>query len=215
MKKNRYPFIVIEGNIGAGKTTLATALSKKFGGNLLLEQFQDNPFLPRFYKEPDKYGFMVEVNFLIERYRQLHDFQQLSLFKQFTIADFYFNKSLIFSTKTLDDKEYELYKKIYQIINTQLPIPDLYIYLQQPIENLLRNIKKRGRPYEQTIDETYLKKIDRAYLDYFKTVTDFPVLIVDISNANILDNKNLELFFEWMFNKDFEKGINFLTIGKG
>ncbi len=210
MKNNRYPFIVIEGNIGAGKTTLSTALAEKFDGNLLLEQFQDNPFLSRFYKEPDKYGFLVEINFLIERYQQLHDFQQLTLFKQFTVADFYFNKSLIFSTKTLDDNEYNLYKKIYQIINTQLPLPDLYIYLKQPIENLLRNIRKRGRPYEQEIGATYLKKIDEAYFDYFKTVKNFPVVVADISDINILDDTRLNTFYNWIFNEKFENGINYL-----
>ena len=211
MKNNRYPFVVIEGNIGAGKTTLSTALAEKYDGNLLLEQFQNNPFLSKFYKEPDKYAFLVEINFLIERYQQLHDFQQLTLFKQFTVADFYFNKSLIFSTKTLDDSEYNLYKKIYQIINTKLPLPDLYIYLKQPIDKLLSNIKKRGRKYEQEIDADYLRKIDEAYFDFFKTVKDFPVLIIDITNIDVLKKENLELFYDCIFHKVFNLGINYLT----
>lgn len=212
MKRNRYPFIVIEGNIGAGKTTLSTALAEKYNGNLLLEQFQNNPFLSKFYEEPDKYAFLVEINFLIERYQQLYDFQQLTLFKQFTIADFYFNKSLIFSTKTLDDKEYNLYKKIYQIINTKLPFPDLYIYLKQPIDKLLMNIKKRGRAYEQDIDAAYLKKIDVAYLDFFKTVKDFPVVIIDISDINVLENDILQSFNDCIFSGKFEVGINHLNL---
>jgi len=211
VKNNRYPFVVIEGNIGAGKTTLSTALAEKYDGNLLLEQFQNNPFLSKFYKEPDKYAFLVEINFLIERYQQLHDFQQLTLFKQFTVADFYFNKSLIFSTKTLDDSEYNLYKKIYQIINTKLPLPDLYIYLKQPIDKLLSNIKKRGRKYEQEIDADYLRKIDEAYFDFFKTVKDFPVLIIDITNIDVLKKENLELFYDCIFHKVFNLGINYLT----
>ena len=211
MKNNHYPFVVIEGNIGVGKTTLSTALAEKYNGNLLLEQFQNNPFLSKFYKEPDKYAFLVEINFLIERYQQLHDFQQLTLFKQFTVADFYFNKSLIFSTKTLDDSEYSLYKKIYQIINTKLPLPDLYIYLKQPIDKLLSNIKKRGRKYEQEIDAVYLRKIDAAYLDYFKTVKDFPVLIIDITEIDLLKKDKLGLFYDCIFNKEFDVGINYLT----
>ncbi|HIE15424.1 MAG TPA: deoxynucleoside kinase [Bacteroidales bacterium] len=212
MRKNNYPFVVIEGNIGAGKTTLASALAKQYNGNLLLEKFQDNPFLPLFYKNPDKYGFMVEINFLIERYKQLYDFQQLSLFRQFTIADFYFNKSLIFSTKTLDEKEYNLYKKIYHIINSKLPIPDLYIYLKQPVGKLLENIKKRGRPYEQDIDETYLKKIDTAYFDFFKTVKNFPVAIIDISQVDILKKDILQAFYHCIFNEKFKQGINYYNL---
>jgi len=210
VKNNRYPFVVIEGNIGAGKTTLSKALAEEYDGNLLLEQFQNNPFLSKFYKDPDKYAFLVEINFLIERYQQLHDFQQLKIFKKFTIADFYFNKSLLFSTKTLNDSEYNLYQKIYQIINTKLPLPDLYIYLKQPIDKLLSNIKKRGRKYEQEIDAVYLKKIDAAYLDYFKTVKDFPVLIIDITEIDILKKDKLKLFYECIFHKVFANGINYL-----
>lgn len=210
IKATNYPFIVIEGNIGAGKTTLARNLAEKYNGKLLLEKFENNPFLQDFYCEPNKYAFQVEINFLIDRYQQLFDFQQMTLFNEFSISDFYFNKSLIFSTKTLNEHEYRLYEKIYNIINTKLPLPNLYVYLKQPFENLLQNIKKRGRQYEQQISKEYLEKIDEAYYNYFKTVKDFPILIIDLTKVNIFNEKDVMLLEEPIFKQKYKDGINYL-----
>ena len=155
-----YNYVVIEGNIGAGKTTLATRISEQFNARLILERFADNPFLPKFYDDPEKYSFPLELSFLASRYKQLkEELVPQDLFKSFTVADYYFMKSLVFASSTLKGDEYNLYRQIYHIIYSSLPKPDIYVYLHLTTENLLRNIKKRGRNYEKTITAEYLQKI--------------------------------------------------------
>jgi deoxyguanosine kinase len=175
-------FLVIEGNIGAGKTTFAKKLSEEFDAKLILEQFAENPFLPKFYNDPEKYSFPLELSFLAERYGQLKkELTNRDLFHRLTIADYYFMKSLIFAQNTLAQDEYNLYRNFFDIIYERLPKPDLFVYLHLPEEKLLANIRKRGREYEQSINAEYLRKIREGYFTFFTQQDDFPVLIVDTS----------------------------------
>ena len=180
-------FLVIEGNIGAGKTTFAKRLSEEYDAKLILEQFAENPFLPKFYNDPEKYSFALELSFLAERYGQLKkELTNRDLFHQNTIADYYFMKSLIFAQNTLAQDEYNLYRNFFDIIYERLPKPDLFVYLHLPEDQLIVNIKKRGRDYEQSIDADYLKKIREGYFTFFSQQNDFPVLIVDTSQIDFV-----------------------------
>lgn len=181
--------LVIEGNIGAGKTTLATKISEDFNAKLLLEGFADNPFLPMFYEDQARYAFPLEMSFLADRYQQLSDeLTQLDLFKSFTVTDYYIFKSLIFSRVTLQDEEYRLYHKIFDIMYKEITKPDLYVYLYQNTQQLLENIKKRGRSYEQEIPSDYLERINQGYLDYLRQQKDLNVLILDVSDKDFVAN---------------------------
>lgn len=180
-------FLVIEGNIGAGKTTFAKMLSEEYDAKLILERFAENPFLPKFYSDPEKYSFPLELSFLAERYSQLkNELTNRDLFHQHTIADYYFMKSLIFAQNTLAQDEYNLYRNFFDIIYERLPKPDLFVYLHLPEDQLIVNIRKRGREYEQTIDVDYLKKIREGYFTFFSQQNDFPILIVDISGIDFV-----------------------------
>jgi len=180
-------FLVIEGNIGAGKTTFAKMLSEEYDAKLILEQFAENPFLPKFYSDPEKYSFPLELSFLAERYGQLKkELTDRDLFHQNTIADYYFMKSLIFAQNTLARDEYNLYRNFFDIIYERLPKPDLFVYLHLPEDLLLANIKKRGRDYEQSIEAEYLKKLREGYFTFFSQQSDFPVLIIDTSKIDFV-----------------------------
>lgn len=183
-------YIAIEGNIGAGKTTLAGKIAEDYNAKLVLERFADNPFLPKFYKDQNRYAFPLEMSFLADRYQQLtDDLAQYDLFKDFVLADYHIFKSLIFAKVTLQEDEFRLYKTMFDIIYKEMPKPDLYIYLYQNTERLLSNIKKRGRSYEQEIPADYLDKINLGYLDYIKTQTDLTVLIIDVSHLDFVKNQ--------------------------
>lgn len=203
-------YIAIEGNIGAGKTTLAEMLAEEFQANLILEQFADNPFLPKFYEKPDKYSFHVELSFLASRYKQLiNDLPYKNLFKTFTIADYYFAKSLIFASVTLSDSEFNLYREIFNIIYKSLPKPDLFIYLHADPKNLIENIRKRGRSYEQEIDENYLKKVQDAYFKFLKEHPDLKSVVIDINQVDfVADNSSYQSIKSIIFEKSHQKGIN-------
>jgi deoxyguanosine kinase len=184
---NKVNYIAIEGNIGAGKTTLATRISEDFNAKLVLERFADNPFLPKFYKDQNRYAFPLEMSFLADRYQQLaDDLSQFDLFADFVLADYHIFKSLIFAKVTLQEDEFRLYKTLFDIIYKEMPKPDLYVYLYQNTERLLKNIKKRGRSYEQEIPAEYLDKINQGYLDYIKTQTDLNVLVIDVSEFDFV-----------------------------
>lgn len=182
-----FNYIAIEGNIGAGKTTLASKLAEDCNAKLVLERFADNPFLPKFYKDQSRYAFPLEMSFLADRYQQLSDdLAQFDLFKDFVVADYHIFKSLIFAKVTLQEDEFRLYKTMFDIIHKEMPKPDLYVYLYQKTTRLLQNIKKRGRSYEQEIPGEYLEKINQGYLDYIKTQTDLNVLIIDVSELDFV-----------------------------
>ena len=175
-----YKYIAIEGNIGAGKTTLATKIAQDFNAKLILEQFSDNPFLPKFYQNPKQYGFTLEMSFLTERYQQMSEqLAQMDLFKEFVVSDYDIFKSLIFSKVTLTEDEFILYRKLFYILYSQIIKPDLYVFLYQNTDRLIENIKKRGRDYEQNISPDYLKKIHYGYLDFIQKNTAINSLIID------------------------------------
>ena len=191
----QYNYIAIEGNIGAGKTTLATKIAEDCNAKLVLERFADNLFLPKFYKDQNRYAFPLEMSFLADRYQQLtDDLAQFDLFKDFIVADYHIFKSLIFAKVTLQEDEFRLYKTMFDIIHRETAKPDLYIYLYQNTERLLANIKKRGRSYEQEIPAEYLEKINRGYLDYIKTQTDLNVLVIDVSDLDFVKRQEDYVF---------------------
>jgi len=184
---NQFNYISFEGNIGAGKTTLAHKIAEDFNAKTVLERFADNPFLPKFYKDQNRYAFPLEMSFLADRYQQLSDdLAQFDLFKDFIVADYHIFKSLIFAKITLAEDEYRLYRNLFDIIYKEMPKPDLYVYLYQNTERLLQNIKKRGRNYEQNIEASYLEKINNGYLEYIKSQTDLNVLIIDVSDRDFV-----------------------------
>jgi deoxyguanosine kinase len=186
--KNRY--IVIEGNIGAGKTSLATMLSKDLGAELLLEEFQENYFLPKFYKEPEKFALPLELSFLTERYHQLKRFFPSEEQKSgLIVSDFYFYKSLLFAKINLPVEEFKLYLNVFNIIYSKLPKPDIFIYLQSDIQRILQNIEKRGRGFEKLISPSYLEKVQEVYLDYIKTKLPFPVLLLDSKGSDFVNSR--------------------------
>src|SRR5688572_1643918 len=184
-----YQFITIEGNIGAGKTTLATLLSKHYNARLILEEFADNPFLPKFYENPDQYAFPLELFFMAERFKQQKEFlQQKDMFQTLTISDYLFTKCLLFAKVTLPEDEFRLYQRLFEIINQQLIKPDILIYLHSPVSRLQANIKKRNRTYEQKIPDEYLLSIQETYTQYIRQHT-MKTLYVDASNADFLSNE--------------------------
>ncbi len=186
----RYNYIAIEGNIGAGKTSLAAKIANDFNSKLILERFKDNPFLPKFYEDSSRYAFPLEMSFLADRYQQLVDeISQFDLFKECVIADYDINKSLIFAKITLPEVEFLLYKRLYGVMKKEMPKPDLYVYLYQNTERLLENIKKRGRKYEQSIEATYLQKLNTGYLEFIKNQPFYNVKIIDISEMDFLQNR--------------------------
>ncbi len=186
-----YKYIAIEGNIGAGKTSLSKKIASDFNGKLVLERFADNPFLPKFYEDKNRYAFPLEMSFLADRYQQISDdLSQFDLFKDFIVSDYDVYKSLIFAGVTLTDEEYKLYRKLFTIMYQNLVKPDLYTYLYQNTERLLKNIKKRGRGYEQNISSDYLEKINKGYLDFIKTQKDVNTLIIDVSEKDFVNNRN-------------------------
>ena len=205
-------YIVVEGNIGAGKTTLAEMLARDCNARLVLEQFADNPFLPKFYSEPDRYSFPLEMSFLAERYRQLNtNVYHPELFNTTTIADYYFVKSLIFARITLQNDEFALYRQLFDIIMQRLPLPSLYVYLHSPVERLLRNIATRGRDYEQNISADYLADIQQSYLTYFKTADKFPIVVIDTSKLDFVHNKtDYEYLKRLIVGQSYPNGVTYL-----
>ncbi|WP_088324459.1 2-amino-4-hydroxy-6-hydroxymethyldihydropteridine diphosphokinase [Polaribacter tangerinus] len=186
----KYNYIAIEGNIGAGKTSLAKLLSEEYNAKKVFERFADNPFLPKFYKNKERYAFPLEMSFLADRYQQLSDdLAQFDLFKSFIISDYYIFKSLIFAQINLTKEEYHLYRKMFDIMYKEITKPDLYIYLHQNTDRLLENIKKRGRSYEQNINADYLIKINKGYETFIKTQENLNFLIIDVSDKDFVKNK--------------------------
>lgn len=206
----KYNYIVIEGNIGAGKTTLASRISDQFDARLILEHYADNPFLPKFYNDPEKYSFPLELSFLASRYKQLNEeLVPQDLFKAFTVADYYFMKSLVFASSTLTGDEYNLFRQIFYIIYGSLPKPDLFVYLHLNPDRLLQNIRKRGRKYEESITREYLQKIQDSYFTFFRQNVGIKYLIIDINTIDfIADDKQYAKIIEAIFYNDYTVGLN-------
>ncbi|CAM1373214.1 2-amino-4-hydroxy-6-hydroxymethyldihydropteridine diphosphokinase [Tenacibaculum xiamenense] len=186
----KYNYIAIEGNIGAGKTSLTNMMADEFNAKIVLERFADNPFLPKFYEDNERYAFPLEMSFLADRYQQLSDdLAQFDLFKNFIVSDYYIFKSLIFAQITLQNDEYKLYRKMFDLMYKEITKPDLYVYLYQNTDRLLQNIKKRGRDYEQNIEASYLQKIHDGYINFINTQQqNLNVLIVDVSQLDFVNN---------------------------
>ncbi len=202
-------YLVIEGNIGAGKTTLAQMISEKYQAKLVLEQFADNPFLPKFYKNQEQFSFPLEMAFLAERYNQLNrELSHFDLFSAFTISDYYFMKSLIFAQNTLQPDEYNLYRQFFTIIYDKMPKPDLYVYIHKDSDLLLRNIALRGRDYETYITKEYLEKITQGYFSYFRQQNEIPILIIDTNGIDFVKkSRDFEKMTETIFSKQYNKGV--------
>ncbi len=182
-------FLAIEGNIGSGKTSLTEKIAQDFNAKPILERFADNAFLPKFYEDQLRYAFPLEMSFLADRYSQLNQgLGQYDLFNDFIIADYYIYKSLIFAQVTLDTDEALLYRSIFDVMNKEITKPDLYVYLYQNTENLLKNIKKRGRSYEENIQANYLNNINQSYSEFIKTLPQENVLIIDVSEKDFVEN---------------------------
>jgi deoxyadenosine/deoxycytidine kinase len=208
----QYHFITIEGNIGAGKTTLAHLLSKHFDARLILEEFAENPFLPKFYENPGQYAFPLELFFMAERYKQLKDLLQTKdMFQTVTITDYLFTKCLLFAKVNLPEEEFRLYQKLYDIMHQQMIQPDLLVYLHAPVHKLQQNIRKRNRSYEQNIADEYLFSIQETYTNYIKQ-HHIKTLFIDVSNADFLGNPlHLKTVIDAL-EKDYTDGANFLSL---
>ena len=208
----KHHFITIEGNIGAGKTTLAHLLSKKLNARLILEEFAENPFLAKFYENPGQYAFPLELFFMAERYKQLKDLLHTKdIFQNVTISDYLFTKCLLFAKVNLPSEEFRLYQKLFDIIHQQLLHPDILVYLHAPVKKLQQNIKNRQREYEQAIPDEYLFSIQETYTSYIKQ-HNIKTIFIDVTNADFLGNeKHLQIVLDAL-DKDFDEGQHFFTL---
>lgn len=208
----KHQFITIEGNIGAGKTTLSTLLAKHFNAKLILEEFAENPFLPKFYDNPQQYAFPVELFFMAERFKQLKDFTGTKdLFQTITISDYLFTKCLLFAKVTLPNEEFRLYQKLFEIINQQLVMPNVLIYLHAPIQKLQQNIKKRNRIYEQNISDDYLFKLQETYISYIKQ-HNITTIFIDVSNADFINRADHFNVVLSALEQDITEGQHYFTL---
>lgn len=204
-------YLVIEGNIGAGKTSLSKMLSEQLNARLILEEFSDNPFLPLFYKNPERYAFPVELFFMTERHKQLQELLlEGNLFQEYIVSDYIFSKTLLFAGQNLENEEFRLFQKLFHTLNASFPKPHLLVYIHRPVSQLLTNIKKRGRSYESDISSDYLQKIQAAYFDFFRmTEQELPILILELDDMDFIDESaNYDLLLEQL-NKKYEVGIHY------
>ncbi|HBT93771.1 MAG TPA: deoxynucleoside kinase [Chitinophagaceae bacterium] len=208
----KYHFIAVEGNIGAGKTTLAQLLSQHYNAKLMLEEFAENPFLTKFYENPKQYAFPLELFFLAERFKQQQDLiKTADLFQSVTISDYLFTKCLLFAKVNLPEEEYRLYQKMYEVFSQQLTQPDVLIYLHAPVNKLQSNIKKRNRKFEQSIPDEYLFKLQETYTSYIKQ-HNIKTIFVDASNADFLYNEAHFKLITDALEKDLEEGQHFINL---
>lgn len=210
---SRHRFIAIEGNIGTGKTSLCLKMSDDYACRLVLEGFADNPFLQKFYENPKRYAFPVELFFMTERHKQMQEaFGSVGLFEDFILSDYSFPKTLLFAQNNLTTDELRLFQRIYQVLFAQFPNPDLLVYLHRPVENLMSQIKKRGREYEKDITPEYLLSIQNAYFEYFKGITQFPVVIVDVREMDYLNNPKDYQYLINVLEDDYLPGVHRISL---
>jgi deoxyguanosine kinase len=208
-----YNYIVIEGNIGAGKTSLTTRIAQELSARLILEEFADNPFLPKFYENPERYAFPLELSFLSERFSQLKkDLMKEDLFSPKVMSDYFISKCQIFAKNNLHNDEYNLFLKMFEIVESNTPKPDLLVYLYQNVDQLLMNIQRRGREYEKHITAEYLENIQQQYLEFIRQHSDMRVVIIDTTN---LDFVNRDEDYKWIKEKvltEYPIGISRISI---
>jgi deoxyguanosine kinase len=212
---NPFPhgFIAIEGNIGAGKTTLCKMLNEEYECRLILEQFTDNPFLPEFYKNPDRYAFPVELFFMTERHKQLQEsLSQRELFPQLVVSDYFFIKTLLFAKHNLNDEEYRLFQRLFHTLNATFPKPDLLVFLHRSVPDLVSNIHKRGRDFEQNIQAEYLQALQEAYFSFFKSENEFPILIIDVTGVDFWNEQPAYEKIVGLMKRSYSKGVHRATI---
>lgn len=208
----KHHFITVEGNIGAGKTTLSHLLAKHYNARLVLEEFADNPFLAKFYEQPQQYAFPVELFFMAERYKQLKDMvHSKDLFQSITVSDYLFTKCLLFAKVNLPEEEFRLYQKLFDIIHQQLVFPDIIIYLHAPVQKLQQNIRKRNRSYELNIPDEYLFSLQETYTSYIKQ-HNITTIFIDASNADFLgDPRHLQVVIDAL-EKNIERGQHYFSL---
>lgn len=208
-----YPYIVIEGNIGVGKTTFCRKLQEKYDARLILEQFSDNPFLPYFYENPEKHAFSVELFFMTERHRQLQEeLIQGDLFNQQIISDYIFIKTLLFAKNNLNEEEYRLFNRLFHVLNAHFKKPDLVVYLHRPVPNLLHQIKKRGRSFEMEMSATYLENIQKAYFDFFKMDPEYPILVVGIEDLDFEKDIHAFELLNNLLLQNYETKVHYINL---
>ncbi|MCP9235410.1 deoxynucleoside kinase [Lewinella sp. JB7] len=210
------PFTVIEGNIGAGKTTLATMLAERFNRRLILEEFDDNPFLSLFYRDSERYAFPVELFFMAERHKQLQtELTRSELFTQGAISDYLFVKTLLFARNSLTEEEFRLFARLFRALDVNFPPPDLIVYLHRPVADLRANIARRGRSFEQDIKEEYLTSVQSAYFNYFRTLRDVPVVVLDLGGADFSTDEALYQEIVERITQTYTPGMHTIRLGSG
>jgi len=188
MTLEKYQYIVVEGPIGVGKTSLAQRLAEHIGAEILLEKPQENPFLERFYQDPQRHAMSTQLFFLFQRINEVRDQAQMDLFNTRTVADYLFDKDVLFARLNLSDDEFKLYQNIYQSLAPQVPVPDLVIYLQASTDTLIERVRRRGRDYERLVTDDYLSRLGNSYGEFFHQYDDAPLMMVNSENLNFVDN---------------------------
>lgn len=208
-----YNYICVEGNIGSGKTTFCEMMSQDYNCSLILEEFDDNPFLPMFYKDPEKFAFTVELFFMTERHKQMSSMlSSRNMFDDFVLGDYFFLKTLLFARKNLSVEEFRLFQKIFQVLDANLPQPDLVVYFHRHVDILKRNIEKRGRSYERNISKDYLSTVQDSYFEYFRNVLSYPVLILDLKDINFIENRNYYDYLQSLMAKSYQPGVHRISL---
>ncbi len=208
-----YNFITIEGNIGSGKTTFCKKLKEEYSCQLILEEFDDNPFLPLFYKDQERWAFTVELFFMTERYKQLQN-QLISrdMFVDFTVSDYAFIKTLLFARQNLEESEFKMFNQIFTTLNQSFPQPEILVYFHRSVEHLQANIAKRGREYEKDITDEYLTKVQNSYFEYFRNILSFPVLIIDLNTIDFETNDRNYEEVKMLLAKEYNPGVHRISL---
>lgn len=212
---NPFPhsFVAVEGNIGAGKTTFCNMIANNYGCKLILEQFTDNPFLPFFYENQERYAFPVELFFMTERHKQLQELlSQGELFQDLIVSDYFFIKTLLFAKNNLNAEEYRLFQRLFYVLNATFRKPDILVYLHRSVDNLLKNISKRGRDFEKDIKPEYLLSLQNAYFEYFKTEKEIPILIIDLEDLSFSQEGEVFKHLIELVGGDYSKGVNRINL---
>lgn len=208
-----YKYITIEGNIGSGKTSFCNLIKEEYTCRLILEEFDNNPFLPFFYEDMERFALTVELFFMTERLKQLQKYLlHQDLFHSFTVADYSFVKTLLFARKNLSDEEYRIFQKLYNTLSSSFPNPDLLVYFHRNVDILQRNIAKRGRDYEKNISDEYLLKIQHSYFEYFRNILTFPVLIIDLNEIDFVEKKSHYEHIKHLLKKKYTPGVHRISL---